>query len=167
MNYAEILHLMETDPVIRTLIEAPIPMRLGYVGLDGHPRAVPVSYIWNGKAFVFATPTGAYKVRALTAHPQVAFTVDTTTYTPLIMNVRGTASIEIRQGIPQEHIDASRRNIGDEAQMEEWMRVKRESTSEMAVITIVPTHVVVCDFVTRFPPPRAVNYAQAYGAERD
>ncbi|MFF1459366.1 pyridoxamine 5'-phosphate oxidase family protein [Streptomyces sp. NPDC058330] len=100
MNYAEILHLMETDPVIRTLIEAPIPMRLGYVGLDGHPRAVPVSYIWNGKAFVFATPTGAYKVKALTAHPQVAFTVDTTTYTPLTMNVRGTASVEIRQGIP-------------------------------------------------------------------
>lgn len=83
------------------------------------------------------------------------------------MNVRGTASVEIRQGIPQEHIDASRRNIGDEAQMEEWMRVKRESTSEMAVITIVPTHVVVCDFVTRFPPPRTVNYAHAYGAEQD
>ncbi len=47
------------------------------------------------------------------------------------------------------------------------MRVKRESTSEMAVITIVPTHVVVCDFVTRFPPPRTVDYAHAYGAEQD
>ncbi|WP_329493456.1 pyridoxamine 5'-phosphate oxidase family protein [Kitasatospora herbaricolor] len=163
VDHSKIVHLVNTDPVIRTLLEAPIPMRLGYVGLDGHPRTVPVAYLWNGQAFVFATPTSAYKVRAITAHPQVSFTVDTTDFTPLIMLVRGTASVEIRQGVPQEHIDASRRSVG-EAGMAEWERVKRANTTEMALISVVPTHVTVCDFATRFPPPAAVN-SRTHGAE--
>ena len=151
MDYAQIVELMNTDPVIQTLLDAPIPMRLAYVGLDGHPRSIPVVYLWNGKAFVFASPTGAYKVKAIAAHPEVAFTVDTTDYTPLIMMVRGTASMEIRQGIPQEYIDAARRIVRDE--MKAWERTVRRNMSEMAVITIVPTHVTVCDFDTRYPPP--------------
>ncbi|SCG66804.1 pyridoxamine 5'-phosphate oxidase family protein [Micromonospora halophytica] len=162
MDYPEIVHLLNTDPVVQTLLAAPIPMRLGYLGLDGHPRSVPVAYLWDGEAFVFATPTTAYKVKALRAHPRVAFTVDTTDFTPLIMLVRGTASVEIRRGIPREHIDASRRSVGEE-RMPEWERVKRETTREMALVRIVPTHVTSCDFVTRFPPPAAIN-APAHGA---
>ena len=181
MDYSEIVHLVNTDPVMQTLLAAPIPMRLGYVGLDGHPRSVPVAYLWNGKAFVFATPTTAYKVKAIAAHPEVAFTVDTAEaesrakvsaqlgstvadYTPLIVMVRGTASIAVEQGLPQDHIDASRRMVGDDEMMEEWERIKRESTSEMALITIIPTHVTVCDFITRFPPPTEVN-ANTHGAD--
>jgi hypothetical protein len=164
VDYPEIVQLVNTDPVIKTLLEAPIPMRLGYVGLDGHPRSIPVSYLWNGKAFVFATPTTAYKVKAIAAHPQVSFTVDAPDYPPQLMIGRGMASIELRQGIPQEHIDASRRSIGED-RMAEWERIKRESTSEMAVITIIPTHLTVCDFVTRFPPPLATSYARAYATE--
>ncbi|HEY0698671.1 MAG TPA: pyridoxamine 5'-phosphate oxidase family protein [Micromonospora sp.] len=179
MDYPEIVHLVNTDPVVQTLLEAPILMRLGYVGLDGHPRSVPVAYIWNGKAFVFATPTTAYKLRAIAAHPEVSFTVDTmgaaerakvaaalgapvADYTPLIMLVRGKASIEIRQGLPQEHVDASRRMIGEE-NVDEWESHKREHTREMAVVSIIPTHVTICDFITRFPPPVEIN-APAHGA---
>jgi hypothetical protein len=164
VDYPEIVDLVNTDPFVQTLLEAPIPMRLGYVGLDGHPRTVPVSYLWNGKAFVLATPTSAYKVRAIEAHPEVSFTVDTTDFPPLIMLGRGTAAVEIRQGLPQEHIDASRRAVGPE-RMPEWERTKRENTTEMAVITITPTHLTVCDFVTRFPPPAAVN-ASTHGADQ-
>ncbi|WP_405096332.1 pyridoxamine 5'-phosphate oxidase family protein [Micromonospora sp. NBC_01412] len=182
MDYPELVRLVNTDPVVRTLLEAPILMRLGYVGLDGHPRSVPVAYVWNGRAFVFASPTTAYKVRAIAAHPQVSFTVDTMAaeprakaaaalgapvadYTPLMMLVRGTASIEVEQGLPQVHIDASRRMIG-EHNVPEWERSKREHTREMALVTIVPTHVTVCDFITRFPPPAEVN-APAHGASPD
>jgi len=181
VDYPEIVHLVNTDPVAQTLLEAPVLMRLGYVGLDGHPRAVPVSYLWNGKAFVFASPTTAYKVRAIAAHPQVAFTVDTMAaearekvaatlgapvadYTPLIMLGRGTASIEVRPGLPEEHIEASRRMIGDDEKMVEWERAKREHTRDMAVVTITPTHLTLCDFVTRFPPPVEIN-APAHGAD--
>lgn len=156
MDYEEIVDLLNTDPVVKTLVEAPIPMRLAYVGLDGDPRSVPIGYLWDGKAFVLATPTPAYKVKALKANPNVAFTVDTTTFPPLIMMVRGTAEVEIRQGIPQEHIDASRRSVGED-RMEEWERLKRAGTTEMALITITPTHVTVCDFETRFPPPTSIN----------
>ena len=151
MDYNQIVELMDTDSVVQTLLAAPIPMRLAYVGLDGHPRSVPVSYLWNGKAFVFGSTTTAYKVRAIAAHPEVAFTVDTTDFTPLIMMVRGIASIKVQQGIPQEYIDAARRIVGED-RMEEWERIVRENMSEMALITILPTHVTVCDFDTRFPP---------------
>lgn len=169
MDYPEIVHMVNTDPVAQALLAAAEPMRLAYTGLDGHPRVVPIAYLWNGKAFVFATPTGAYKLRAITAHPEVAFTVDTAAratrarvaelgppigdYMPLIMQGRGTASVEYRQGIPQEHIDASRRLIGDDEKLAEWERIKRETTADMAVVSIVPTHLVVYDFVARFPPP--------------
>jgi hypothetical protein len=78
--------------------------------------------------------------------------------------VRGTASIEIRQGLAQEHSDASRRVIGDDEKWREWERIKRETTDEMAVVRIIPTKVTVCDFVTRFPPPAEIN-APAHGAE--
>lgn len=177
MRHPEIVHLVNTDPVARTLLAAPIPMRLAYVGLDGHPRSVPVAYMWDGTAFVFASPPTSYKVKAIAAHPQVAFTVDTASdetraqvaaelgppvgdYTPLIMLGRGTASVEVRDGLPQEHIDASRRMVPDE-EMAEWERAKREATDSMAVISVVPTHLTLCDFITRFPPPNAGN-ATAY-----
>ncbi|MGY0235013.1 pyridoxamine 5'-phosphate oxidase family protein [Longispora urticae] len=187
MDYLELVHLVNTDPVIQTLNEAPIPMRLGYVGLDGHPRTVPVAHIWDGSAFVFASPTTAYKVRAIRAHPQVSFTIDVAPgsagnearakvaaalgpqvaqFVPIIMLVRGTATVEIQQGLPQAHVDGSRRMIVDKAMCDEWERIKRETTTEMAVISIVPTHVTVCDFITRFPPPHEVNVV-SHGAEQD
>jgi hypothetical protein len=156
VDYQEIVHLVNTDPVIKTLLEAPIPMRLGYLGLDGHPRTVPVVYLWNGKAFVFASRTMAYKVRAIAANPRVSFTVDTAGFPPLLMIVRGTASIEIKQGVPQEHVEAARRSVGAD-NMADWERSSRETTPEMAVITIIPTHIIVADYETRFPPPVEVN----------
>jgi Pyridoxamine 5'-phosphate oxidase len=76
MDYAEIVHLVNTDPVVQTLMELPIAMHLGYNGLDGHPRTVPVTHQWDGRAFIFATPTNTYKVRAIAQHPEVAFTLD-------------------------------------------------------------------------------------------
>ncbi|NLU79152.1 pyridoxamine 5'-phosphate oxidase [Micromonospora sp. HNM0581] len=184
MNYTDIVHLVNTDPVAQILIESPVAMRLGYVGLDGHPRTVPVAYLWNGKAFVFASPTTAYKVRAIAAHPQVSFSVDTysaevrdkvvarlgptvSAYTPVVMLVRGTASIEVRPGVPDEHVQASWRMFADKSLAPGWEQQKRAHTTDMALITIIPTHVTLCDFVTRFPPPVEVNapaHDPAHGA---
>jgi hypothetical protein len=181
VDYQDIVHLVNTDPAAQALLAAPIPMRLAYVGLDGHPRTVPVAYLWDGKAFVFATETTSYKVRALAGHPEVAFTVDTNApdtramitpalgppvadFLPMILMVRGRASIEVKPGVPQEHVNASRRLVGDDEKWREWERIKREATAEMAVVTIIPTHVTVCDFVTRFPPPSEIE-AVAHGAK--
>jgi hypothetical protein len=188
MGYPEIAHLVNTDPVIQTLLEEPIPMRLAYLGLDGHPRSVPINHVWNGKAFVFATPNSAYKVKSIAANPKVGFTLDVGAgrpavetrakvsaligppppifdFAPVTMHGRGTATVEITQGVPQEHIDASRRMIGDDEKWEEWARTRRAETSGMARIRIMPTHIVVADFVTRFPPPVEVNVT-AFGADK-
>lgn len=187
MGYPDIVHLVNTDPVIQTLLEEPIPMRLAYLGLDGHPRSVPINHLWNGEAFVFATPNVAYKVKAIAANPKVAFILDVGAgrpgvetrakvsaligppppafdFAPISVHGRGTATVEITAGVPQEHIDASRRMIGDDKKWEEWARVRCAETSGMALIRIIPTHIVVADFVTRFPPPVQVNVT-AFGAD--
>jgi hypothetical protein len=152
VNYHEIVATMNADPTVKALLAAPIPARLAYIGKNGAPRAIPVSYLWNGGAFVFASPVTWAKVEALRLNPRVALTVDETTFPPRAFMARGTSSIDIVQGIPQEYIDASRRIVGDEL-MPSWEAEVRSKMHEMALITITPTWLKVVDFETRFPGP--------------
>ncbi|HVL24653.1 MAG TPA: pyridoxamine 5'-phosphate oxidase family protein [Thermomicrobiales bacterium] len=152
MTYDEIVETLNTDPTVKALLEAPIPARLAYIGKDGAPRAIPVSFLWNGTAFVFASPVSWAKVEAMRRNPKVALTVDETTFPPRGFMARGTASIDIVQGIPQEYIDASRRIVGDDL-MPSWEAEVRRNMSEMALISITPTWLKVVDFETRFPGP--------------
>ena len=178
MEHSKIVNLVNTDAVVQLLLESPVPMRLGYIGIDGYPRVSPVAYIWNGNAFVFASLPTSYKVKSIAANPMVAFTVDVAgpqaaelrtkvtdivgvpydDYLPLLVTGHGKASFVVKPGIPQEHIDASRRLVGDDRKAEEWVRIKRKAWSEMAVVSIIPSHMLVSDYVTRFPrqmgPPR-------------
>jgi hypothetical protein len=85
-------------------------------------------------------------------NPKVALTVDETTFPPRGFMARGTASIDIVQGIPQEYIDASRRIVGEDL-MPSWESEVRKNMSEMALISISPTWLKVVDFQTRFPGP--------------
>jgi len=152
VNYNEIVETMNADPTVKELLAAPIPARLAYIGKNGAPRAIPVSYLWNGRAFVFASPMDWAKVEALRLNPRVALTVDETTFPPRAFMARGTSSIEIMQGVPQEYVDASRRIVGDEL-MPSWEAEVRSKMHEMALITITPTWLKVVDFETRFPGP--------------
>lgn len=152
MNYREIVETMNADPTVQELLAAPIPARLAYIGKNGAPRAIPVSYLWNGKAFVFASPVDWAKVEALRLNPQVAFTVDETTFPPRGFMARGTCAIAIVPGVPQDYVDASRRIVGDEL-MPSWEADVRSKIHEMALITITPTWLKVVDFETRFPGP--------------
>lgn len=150
MKYEEIVELMNNDPVVQELLQAPIPARLAYIAKDGSPRAVPVSYIWNGAAFVFASPPDWPKIKALTANPKVALTVDTTDFPPNILLVRGEATIEFGKGLPDEYIEASRRMVGED-RMAEWEAGVRAEERNMSLISITPTWIKIMDFVTRFP----------------
>ena len=152
MNYHEIVETMNADPTVKELLAAPIPARLAYIGKNGAPRAIPVSYLWNGQAFVFASPVTWAKVEALRLNLRVALTVDETIFPPRAFMVRGTSSIVIVQGVPQEYVDASRRIVGDEL-MPSWEAEVRSKIHEMALITITPTWLKVVDFETRFPGP--------------
>lgn len=174
MEYQEIVELVNNDPVIQILLELPIPMHVAYIGLDGVPRVVPTTHLWDGKAFVFATPVETYKVKALRANPDVGFSMDIgpgrfasearvkvtdavglplIDYGPIMVNGRGKAHIEVVPGIAQVHLDAAKRMVADDRKLANWEAVEKQNQTEMAVISIVPTHLAVVDFVKRFPPP--------------
>ena len=151
MNQELIVRLLNTDPVARKLIESPIHARIAYTSLEGEPRVVPVGYAWNGSHFVFATHVGAPKVRALEADPRVAITIDSSAFPPNVLLVRGNVtSLEQVDGLPDAHIEASRRFIG-EAMMPEWEAESRRTTTAMVVISIKPDWIKIIDFETRFP----------------
>lgn len=152
MNNEEILQTMNTDPIVKQLLEAPIPMRLAYTGLDGNPRVIPISYIWDGEAFVIASDPEWYKVPALEANPNVALTVDSTDFPPLILSARGVAKIEYDQGLPDQYVEAARRIVGED-KMPEWEKNVRSENRNMALIRIYPNWLKIVDFETRFPGP--------------
>ena len=98
-------------PVSQELLQSKIPARLAYVWMDGTPRVVPIWFHWNGAQFIMATSPKAPKVRALRANPRVALTIDTVTFPPNVLMVRGTASIEIVDGVPSEYLEASKKVV--------------------------------------------------------
>jgi hypothetical protein len=109
MQHEMVMNVL-TDPLAQQLLQSPLVTRLGYSGLDGSPRVVPIGYLWNGTSFIMCTAVKAPKVRALTANPKVAMTIDTDTQPPHILLVRGTASVEIVDGVPDEFLEASRKD---------------------------------------------------------
>lgn len=153
MTHGEIADLLNTDPVAQELLNARIPMRLAYVAKDGSARAIPISYLWDGAAFVISSPPRWPKIKAFKANPKVAFTVDTTDFPPKILLVRGEVSaMELHQGVPDVYVAASRRIVGEE-QMEEWEQGVRADIHEMMVIKITPTWVKIIDFERTYPGP--------------
>jgi Pyridoxamine 5'-phosphate oxidase len=141
-----------SDPLAQELMQSSIPARLAYLGLDGFPRAIPIGFHWNGVQFVLCTVPHAPKVPALKTNPKVAFTVDTNAFPPHVLLVRGTAAIEIVDGVPPEYFAASRKVIG----RDQWGAFEtqvRTMYKQMARINITPLWAKLLDFQTRFPAP--------------
>jgi hypothetical protein len=149
MNQAEIRELMN-DRVAQKLIQAPVHARLAYTAKDGSPRVIPIGYIWTGDVFVMASPPNAPKVKALSADPKVALTIDTEDFPPNILLVRGEAGLETVDGVPDEFIESARRFVGDE-RMPEWEAGARGLYKQMVLIRITPTWAKIIDFETRLP----------------
>src|SRR5260370_10465546 len=101
-----------SDPLAQELMQSSIPARLAYLGPDGFPRAIPIGFHWNGVQFVLCTVPHAPKVSALTTNPKVAFTVDTNAFPPHVLLVRGTAAIDIVDGVPVPRQNSARRASG-------------------------------------------------------
>jgi Pyridoxamine 5'-phosphate oxidase len=97
------------QPLARELLGSAIPARLAYNGLDGFPRVVPIGFYWNGAELVLASVSYAAKVKALVANPKVALTIDTAEPPWHLLLVRGTASVEIVDGVVPEYLAASRK----------------------------------------------------------
>jgi hypothetical protein len=141
-----------SDPLAQELMQSSIPARLAYLGPDGFPRAIPIGFHWNGIQFVLCTVPHAPKVSALKANPKVAFTVDTNAFPPHVLLVRGTAAIDIVDGVPPEYLAASRKGVGPD-QWDAFEAQVRAMYKQMARIKITPLWAKLLDFQTRFPTP--------------
>jgi hypothetical protein len=140
------------DPLAQQLMGSSIPARVAYTSLDGSPRVVPLGFHWNGKQFVICTVPGAPKVRALATHPDVALTIDTDTFPPHVLLVRGGAWLETVEGVPSEYLEAARKQVS-EAGMPAFEAQVRQLYQQMVRITIEPRWAKVLDFETRLPTP--------------
>jgi nitroimidazol reductase NimA-like FMN-containing flavoprotein (pyridoxamine 5'-phosphate oxidase superfamily) len=149
MRQEQITKVMH-DPLSQELLHSAIPVRLAYNGKDGFPRAIPIGFLWKEERIVLCTSSNAYKVQALATNPKVALTIDTEApYRALL--VRGTASIEIVDGVAPEYLEASRKAMKDEEQFRAFEAEVRSLYKQMARISILPEWAKVLDFQTRLP----------------
>jgi hypothetical protein len=137
-------------PVAQELLFSDIPARFSYVGRDGDPRVVPTAFWWTGETIVIATAVRAAKVAALRERPRVALAVDRPGMPPRSLLIRGSARVEVVDGIPDEYVAGSRKILPAEA-FPAWEDGVRALYSQMAVITVTPDHVVLHDFETTVP----------------
>jgi Pyridoxamine 5'-phosphate oxidase len=149
MPLENVLRLLN-DPLAQELLNSKIPVRLAYTGLDRSPRVVPIWFHWDGQQFVLGTAPNAPKVRALARNAKVALTIDTNTQPPQVLLVRGTARVEVIDGVAPEYLQAARRYLGEE-QGREFEEQARGMYKQMARIAIEPEWVKILDFETRFP----------------
>jgi hypothetical protein len=148
--------LLESD-VARRLLSSRIPARFAYVATDGTPRVVSTWFHWTGE--VLAMPTflaaphvrhAAARLRALRANPDVAVTIDTETFPPEVLTIRGRVEVDEVDGIPPEYACSARRYLGEEAAREYLSGIDQPGT-RMARIDLRPAWVGVHDFRSRLP----------------
>ena len=150
------LGLLESD-IARRLLSSRIPARFAFVAADGTPRVLATWFHWTGE--VLAMPTflaapharhPAGRLRALRANPYVAVTIDTETFPPEVLTLRGRVEISEVEGIPPEYSSAARRYLGDEAARAYLAQIDQPGT-RMARIDLRPTWEGVLDFQSRLP----------------
>jgi nitroimidazol reductase NimA-like FMN-containing flavoprotein (pyridoxamine 5'-phosphate oxidase superfamily) len=150
MRQEQVAEVMN-DPLSQELLHSAIPARIAYNGTDGFPRAIPIGFLWKDGRIVVCTASNAYKVKALEARPEVALTIDTDSQPYRALLARGTASVEIVDGVPSEYLDASRKAMKDEEQFRAFEAAVRSLYKQMACISIAPEWAKVLDFETRLP----------------
>jgi hypothetical protein len=148
--------LLESD-VARRLLASSIPARYAYTSADGTPRVVPSWFHWTGEELVMPTFISAphvrhpaYRVRDLRANPDVAVTIDTESFPPESLTIRGRAEISEVDGIVPEYALAAHRYLGDEEATAYLAQIDHPGT-RMARIAVRPAWVGVLDFQTRLP----------------
>jgi hypothetical protein len=137
-------------PISVELLGSGIPARVSYVGLDGDPRVVPIGFFWTGTEILMFTVPKAAKVNALKQNPRVAITIDTESFPPHVLLIRGSASLELVDGVPAEYLEAARK-IVPPAQFGEWEAGVKALYEQMVCITIAPDWAKLLDFETTIP----------------
>jgi hypothetical protein len=150
MRKEDVYALLDTDPVAQALLTSPTPARMGYIGPDGAPRVIPIGFLYKDHLIQSFTVPTSRKVAALRSNPRVALTIDTETFPPHVLMVRGTATLDVLDGVPEEYLEASRKAVPAE-QFAEFEAQVRVLYDQMTRIRITPTWARVLDFETRAP----------------
>ena len=137
-------------PKAQELLQSTTPARVAYVAHDGTPRLVPVLFHWNGQEIVFTSWPDDLKVAALQSHPQVAVTIDTSAPPWRVLSMRGSAAVDIVDGVAAECLPTFSRYFGPDGGRA-WVERMEQMTDRMARIAVCPAWVEVLDFETRFP----------------
>jgi len=152
------LALLETETAQRLLASA-IPARMAFVAPDGTPRIVPTWFHWTGEELVMPTYIAgpqigirhpAARLAALRARPDVAVSIDTETFPPQSLTLRGKVEITEVDGLAPEYAAAARRYLGQEAAAGMLAGLDQPGTMQ-ARIALRPAWVGLIDFVTRMP----------------
>jgi hypothetical protein len=148
--------LLETD-LAQRLLASTIPARYAYIALDGTPRVVASWFVWTGGELVLPTfiaaphiSHAAYRLRALRANPAVAVSIDTESFPPEVLSLRGAAAITEVDGVAAEYAEAAHRFLGSEAAADYLAQIDQPG-ARMARIAVRPTWVALIDFQTRMP----------------
>ena len=149
MTEQEIAEIL-AKPYAQQLLNGPEPARMAYIGLDGAPRVIPIGFWTDGARVVMATVPKSAKVAALRKNPKVALTIDQAAFPPKVLLIRGTAEVELVEGIPDGYLTAGRKVMTAD-QYPEWVAGVQGLYDEMVVITITPTWAKLLDFETTIP----------------
>jgi hypothetical protein len=137
-------------PVAQQLLHSRLPARLAYIARDGSPRVVPMQFHWTGEEVVLSCWPDDPKAAAIEVHPQVALTIDTAEPPFKVLQIRGTATVALVDGVSPEMEAASIRYMGQEAG-QAWVEQSARLSAQMVRIAIRPAWVDVLDFETRLP----------------
>jgi uncharacterized protein YndB with AHSA1/START domain len=126
------------EPGALELLERQPLARLGYTGPDGYPRVIPIGFLWRGGRIIVCTATIAPKVAALSARPHVALTIDNdNAAASKALCVRGVATIDIVDGVPEEYLAAAAKGIPAD-QNGQFEAQVRSAYKQMARISVEP-----------------------------
>jgi hypothetical protein len=160
MNATELAEILGRD-YSQQLLQSAIA-RVAYTGLDGAPRVIPIGFLWTDGTIKLYTVPNSPKVKALQADPRVAITIDTAGMPPRVLLIRGAATLETVDGVPDGYIEASRIGIPPEM-MADWEAGVRALYERMTVITVTPDWAKLLDFETTIPQAVAELVAQQAG----
>ncbi len=150
MDQEQVIHVLN-DPLGQDLLNTNSLARLAYLGRrwlsTGDPDWVLLEWCSDHRLYWRTT---APKVRALGRNPKVALTIDTDTQPPHVLLVRGTAQIEVIEGVAFEYLAASKKGI-PEQQWNSFEAQVRTMYKQMARIAITPEWAKLFDFETRLP----------------
>ncbi|MGE3600131.1 MAG: pyridoxamine 5'-phosphate oxidase [Dehalococcoidia bacterium] len=150
------LKLLECE-IAQRLLGSAIPARFAYTAVDGTPRVLPTWFHWTGEELVMPTFVSAphvrrpaARLRTLRAHPDVAITIDTESFPPNVLLIRGRASVVEMEGVVPEYALAARHYLGEEAAAAYLAEIDVPGT-RMARIAVRPAWVGILDFQQRLP----------------